>query len=141
VGAAYHQVERLASDDDKESAVGAAYKFDQLGGFEIKANWMQADREGAAKYKQVNLGGSIPFGAHRFFVNVQQQKQAAAKGNSWALAYTWSLSKRTNVYATYASLDNNNTGAFGLTASTPTVAAASAGKDPSVFSLGLRHSF
>jgi predicted porin len=141
LGAAYHQVERLALDDDKESAVGAAYKFDQLGGFEIKANWMQADREGAAKYRQVNLGGSIPFGAHRFFVNAQQQKQAGAKGNSWALAYTYSLSKRTNVYASYASLDNNNAGAFGLTASTPTVAAAAAGKDPDVFALGLRHTF
>jgi predicted porin len=144
LGAAYHEINRLASAKDKESAIGGAYKFDQLGGFEIKANWMEADRAGApAKYKQANLGGSLPFGAHRVYANYQQQKQGAAKGNGWALAYTYSLSKRTNLYASYATLDNNNSAAFGLTSSSVTIApaATSLGKDPSVYSLGLRHTF
>ena len=143
LGAAYHVINRLPADEDKESAIGAAYKFDQLGGFEIKANYMAADREGSAKYKQANLGGSMPFGAHRVYANYQQQKQGNAKGNSWALAYTYSLSKRTNLYASYASLDNNNSGVFGLSSSSVTItpAAAALGADPSVFSLGLRHAF
>ena len=143
LGAAYHQVDRVAAGKDKESAIGAAYKFDQLGGFEIKGNWMAADREGALKYKQANLGGSMPFGAHRVYANYQQQKQGNAKGNSWALAYSYALSRRTNLYASYASLDNNGSGVFGLSSSSVTIApAASAlGKDPDVFSLGLRHSF
>jgi predicted porin len=144
VGAAYHEINRLAIDKDKESAIGAAYKFDQLGGFEVKANWMEADREGTpAKYKQYNLGGSMPFGAHRVYANFQQQKQGAAKGNSWALAYTYSLSKRTNLYASYASLDNNSSGVFGLSSSSVTIAPAATalGKDPDVLSLGLRHTF
>jgi len=143
LGAAYHVINRLPADEDKESAIGAAYKFDQLGGFEIKANYMAADREGSAKYKQANLGGSMPFGAHRVYANYQQQKQGNAKGNSWALAYTYSLSKRTNLYASYASLDNNNSGVFGLTSSSVTIAPAATalGKDPDVFSLGVRHSF
>jgi predicted porin len=77
------------------------------------------------------------------YANYQQQKQGAAKGNTWALGYTYSLSKRTNLYASYASLDNNGSGAFGLTSSSVTIApaATSLGKDPSVYSLGLRHSF
>jgi predicted porin len=143
LGAAYHVVNRVPADNDKETAVGAAYKFDQLGGFELKANYMAADREGALKYKQANLGGSIPFGAHRVYANYQQQKQGAARGNSWALGYSYSLSKRTNVYASYASLDNNSSAAFGLTSSSVTIAPAATalGKDPDVFSLGLRHSF
>jgi predicted porin len=144
LGAAYHTINRVAADNDKEAAVGAGYKFEQLGGFEIKANWMQADREGtAAKYKQANLGGSMPFGAHRVYANFQQQKQGNAKGNSWALAYSYSLSKRTNLYASYASLDNNNSGVFGLNSSSTTVAppATALGADPSVFSLGMRHTF
>jgi len=143
LGAAYHVINRLPADEDKESAIGAAYKFDQLGGFEIKANYMAADREGAAKYKQANFGGSMPFGAHRVYANYQQQKQGNAKGNSWALAWTYSLSKRTNLYASYASLDNNNSGVFGLTSSSVTIAPAATalGKDPDVVSLGVRHSF
>jgi predicted porin len=144
LGAAYHRINRVASGEDKEAAFGAGYKFEQLGGLELKANWMQADREGtAAKYKQVNLGGSMPFGAHRVYANFQQQKQGNARGNSWALAYTYSLSKRTNLYASYASLDNNSAGVFGLTSSSVSVtpAATALGADPSVFSLGLRHAF
>jgi len=143
LGAAYHVINRLPADEDKESAIGAAYKFDQLGGFEIKTNYMAADREGSTTYKQANLGGSMPFGAHRVYANYQQQKQGNAKGNSWALAYTYSLSKRTNLYASYASLDNNNSGVFGLTSSSVTIAPAvtALGKDPDVFSLGVRHSF
>lgn len=144
VGGAYHTIKRLATDDDKESAVGAAYKFDQLGGFELKGNWMQADRAGTpAKYKQYNLGGSMPFGAHRVYANFQQQKLGDAKGNTWALAYTYSLSKRTNLYASYASLDNNNLGVFGLTSSSVTITppATSLGADPDVLSIGIRHTF
>lgn len=144
LGAAYHTINRLPADEDKESAFGAAYRFDQLGGFEIKANWMQADREGtAAKYRQTNLGGSMPFGPHRVYANVQQQKQGNAKGNSWALAYTYSLSKRTNLYASYADLNNNGSAVFGLSSSSVTIAPAATGlgKDPSAFSLGLRHTF
>jgi len=141
VGAAYQQIKRVTTDEDKESAIGAAYKFDQFGGFEIKANWMQAERPALAKYKQANIGGSLPFGAHRVYANFQQQKQGSAKGNTWALAYSYSLSKRTNLYATYASADNNATGQFGLTSSSVSVAAATVGADPNVLSLGIRHSF
>ncbi|MFK3738644.1 porin [Massilia sp. TN1-12] len=144
VGGAYHTIKRLATDDDKESTIGAAYKFDQLGGFELKGNWMQADRAGTpAKYKQYNLGGSMPFGMHRVYANFQQQKQGDAKGNTWALAYTYSLSKRTNLYASYADLDNNRISVFGLTSSSVTIAppATSLGADPKVLSLGVRHTF
>jgi predicted porin len=143
LGAAYHTINRLPADEDKETAFGAGYKFDQLGGFEIKGNYMSADREGAVKYKQANLGVSMPFGAHRVYANYQQQEQGNAKGNTWALAYTYSLSKRTNIYASYASLDNNNSAAFGLSSSSVTIAPAATalGKDPDVFSLGLRHTF
>jgi hypothetical protein len=47
------------------------------------------------------------------------------------------------VYASYASLDNNNSAAFGLSSSSVTIAPAATalGKDPDVFSLGLRHTF
>jgi hypothetical protein len=47
------------------------------------------------------------------------------------------------VYASYASLDNNSSGVFGLSSSSVTIAPAATapGKDPDVFSLGVRHTF
>jgi len=143
LGAAYQQIERVPADEDKEMAIGGAYKFDQLGGFEIKANYMKAERPTLADYKQANIGGSMPFGASRVYANFQQQKQGAAKGNTWALAYSYTLSKRTNLYASYADLNNNAAALFGITSSSVSVTPPSGrnGADPKVLSLGLRHSF
>jgi predicted porin len=141
LGAAYQQIKRVAADEDKETAVGGGYKFDQLGGFEIKANWMKAERPAVADYKQANIGGSIPFGAHRVYVNFQQQKQGNAEGKTWALAYTYSLSKRTNLYASYASLDNNGSSTFGIASSSVTLTPGTVNRDADVLALGLRHAF
>jgi len=145
VGAAYHTVKRVGSGNDKEYAVGGAYKFADLGGFEIKGNYLAADADGPNnKFTQYNLGAGYPIGAGKVLFNYQQDKLSnGAKANAWAVAYTYSLSKRTNLYASYASLDNNNSGLFGLNSSgnNLTPPAASLGGDPSVFAVGIRHSF
>jgi len=145
LGGAYAEVKRVGSGNDKEYAAGAAYKFDQLGGFEVKANYLAADPDGSNnKYQQYNLGAGYPFGANKILVNLQQQKLAnGAKANAWALAYSYALSKRTNLYATYASLNNNGLATFALNSSSNnlTPPATSLGGDPSVFTVGVRHSF
>jgi predicted porin len=65
-----------------------------------------------------------------------------------AVSYTYTLSKRTNFYGTYAQLSNNNRAAFGINASSnnvtpvstnPAISALSA--DPSVLTVGIRHAF
>ena len=145
LGAAYHNVKNDANTDDKEYGAGAAYKFDQLGGFEIKANYLGADPHGPNnQFKEYNLGFGYPIGASKVLVNLQQDRlETGARGNAWALAYTYALSKRTNVYASYASMNNNNLATFALNSSsntlTPPATALSA--DPSVFAIGLRHTF
>jgi predicted porin len=146
VGAAYAETKRLNINNDKEYAVGAAYKFDQFGGLDIKGNYMVADAYGPNnKFTQWNLGAGYPFGASKVLVNFQQNKlQNGAKGKAWAVAYTYALSKRTNVYASYADMDNNNLATFGLTASGSSVSTPSAtslGADPSAFAIGVRHTF
>ena len=145
LGAAYHTVKRLSSGDDKEYGAGAAYTFADIGGLELKANYLSADPEGANnKFKQYNLGGAYPFGPSKFYVNLQQNKiENGAKGNAWALGYTYSLSKRTNLYASYASMDNNGLATFGLSAGSNSLnpPATSLGADPSVFTVGIRHTF
>lgn len=142
LGAGYHVYERLATGDDKEMAFGAGYT---MGAFEIKGNYLEADLTGPNNaYKNSNLGVSYTTGPNKFFVNFQQQKiESGAKGNTVSLAYTYSLSKRTNIYTTYAQLRNNGRGTFGINSSSTNVTPPSTalGADPSVFTLGLRHSF
>jgi len=142
LGAGYHNYERLATGDDKEYAFGAGFKF---GDFDLKGNYLVADPTGNNnKFEQINVGGVYTMGANKFYANVQRNEiDNGAKGNAWALAYSYSLSKRTNIYTTYGTMRNNARGVFGLNASTPSItpAATALGTDPSAFTLGVRHSF
>jgi predicted porin len=69
--------------------------------------------------------------------------ESGARGNAWALAYAYALSKRTNVYTTYGSMRNNARGVFGLNSSSTNVTppATALGADPSAFTVGVRHAF
>lgn len=142
IGGAYHQFENVAAGDDKEWMVGAAYK---IGAIEFRGNYMTADPEGALnEYEQANLGASYTFGANKIYFNAQRNElETGAKGNLFSLAYSYSLSKRTNVYAAYASMRNNASGAFGITSAGSSVAlpAGITGADPQALAIGLRHSF
>jgi predicted porin len=141
-GAGYHTFKRVGTGNDKEYALGAGYKF---GNIEVKGNYLVADQDGANnKFEQLNLGAAMGLGQSKVFANVQQNKlQNGAKGNGFTLAYSYTLSKRTNVYASYASLRNNDLGVFGINASSTNVTpvATALGADPDALTVGLRHSF
>jgi predicted porin len=147
-GLGYHQLERVAQEDDKEVGFGAGYKF---GDFDLKANYLSADQAGANnKFEQINVGAAYAMGPNKFFVNLQRNEiDNGARGNAWAIAYTYAFSKRTNLYTTYGSMRNNERAGFGLNSSstsiTPTTTGATpvtvAGADPTVFTLGVRHTF
>jgi predicted porin len=142
IGAGYHQLERVALEDDKEVAFGAGYK---LGDFDIKANYLAADQAGANnKFEQINVGGAYTMGSNKFFVNLQRNEiDNGARGKAWAVAYSYALSKRTNLYTSYGSMRNNERGVFGLNASSTNVTpvASALGADPTAFTVGMRHSF
>ncbi|MFL6710434.1 MAG: porin [Massilia sp.] len=143
VGAAYHEFKRLANDVDKEYTLGAGYKF---GDFEVKGGYLAADQAGPNnKFEQYNLGGIYSLAAHKFYVNFQQDRNQAggARGNGGTLAYSYSFSKRSNVYASYAKLNNNKAGAFGINSASNNITppATALGSDPSALTVGIRHSF
>lgn len=142
LGAGYHVLTRLATGDDKEYTVGAGYK---VGDLEFKGNYLVADQTGANnKFEQFNIGAAMAFGKGKAYVNLQQNKmENGAKGNGFTLAYSYALSKRTNVYTSYASLRNNNLATFGLNASSTNVTpvATALGADPSALTFGMRHTF
>jgi predicted porin len=142
VGGAYHTVENLTVGKDKEYIVGAAFKFSD---FEIKTNYMVADPTGTNnKYEQVNLGASYAFDANKIYTNFQTNKlENGAKGNLFSVAYSYSLSKRTNVYAAYATMRNNAQGLFAIysAGSNITPPTTTPGADPTGLTVGLRHTF
>jgi predicted porin len=142
LGVGFHTFKRVSSGNDKEYAFGAAYKW---GDFEFRGNWMAADQQGPKnRFSQYNVGGSWAFGPGKLYVNLQENKiDTGAEGYAYAFAYTYALSKRTNVYTTYASLHNNNQGLFGLNAASTMLnpPPTSPGADPSVFNVGIRHTF
>ena len=143
VGAAYHNVERQATGDDKEYSVGVAFKPGN--DLEFKGNYLVADPTGSNnKFSQANVGVSKGFGPHKVFFNAQQNKiDGGAKGNAFTVAYSYALSKRTNLYSTYAKMLNNGAAVFGLNASSTQLnpPATAFGADPSVFNVGVRHTF
>jgi predicted porin len=142
LGLGFHTVKRLSSGNDKEYAFGAAYKF---GDIEFKGNWLCADLEGPNnRFMQYNVGAAMAFGPTKVYVNLQDNKiDNGAEGYAYAFALTYALSKRTNVYTSYASLHNNSRATFSLNAATSVLGPPpnSPGADPSVFNVGLRHSF
>ncbi len=140
VGGAYHTNNNNVAGDTKEYAVGAGYKF---GDFEVKGNWLEQDPAGANnKFDQYNIGAAYSMGAGKFFVNYQQNKiENGARGKGFNIDYSYALSKRTNIYTGYARMDNNNLGNFALNSSSVKLAPGKAGTDPSVFNVGIRHSF
>jgi predicted porin len=140
LGGAYHTNNNNVAGDTKEYALGAAYKF---GDFEVKGNWLVADPAAANnKFTQYNLGAAYAMGAGKFFVNLQQNKiENGARANGWNVDYSYALSKRTNLYTGYARLNNNSLGNFAMNSSSIKLAPGKVGADPSVFNVGIRHSF
>ena len=52
------------------------------------------------KFEQYNLGVAYALAANKFYFNYQNDKlENGAKGKAYAVAYSYSLSKRTNLYA------------------------------------------
>ncbi len=141
LGAAYQETD-LPTGKKKEFASGAGYKWSD---FEVRAGYLVADPAGSNNaYEQLNIGGTYATGPNKFFVQAQRQELGnGAKGNGFTLAYSYTLSKRTNLYSTFAILKNNDIGTFGLSSAGGTFgpAANAFGADPKVFNVGVRHSF
>lgn len=142
LGAGYHEIERVVAGSDKQYIVGASYK---IGAIQVKANYLASDPTGPNnKFEQANIGVSTGLGNGRLFTSVQQNKdETGAKANGLAATYSYNLSTRTNVYASYANLRNNSLGRFGLYSATAklTPTATQLGSDPSAFAIGMQHRF
>ncbi|MES2535277.1 MAG: porin [Pseudomonadota bacterium] len=93
---------------------------------------------GSDESREALIGVSVPFGASTVLASYVKKDDRSAAGNDayqWALGYTYAVSKRTNFYAAYARISNDNTASY-------TVGNASeAGSGDKAFNIGVRHLF
>ena len=91
-------------------------------------------------------GGTYTTGPHTFLAQVQKLAQAnpagaERKATVYGLAYTYALSKRSTLYATWGRSSNNATSSIALLAADVSIAPSVAGADPKATGIGIRHSF
>ncbi|MEB0135225.1 porin [Actimicrobium sp. CCC2.4] len=84
------------------------------------------------------LGVTVPFGAHTIlgsYIRKDDKNAVNQDANQWALGYRYAFSKRTDLYAAYARIKNDNGAGY-------TVGSAiEAGSGDKAFNLGIRHTF
>lgn len=117
-----------------DTLIGGTYDLQQV---KLHAAWGESKEEGSNKAKSYMLGASAPMGAKgsvmASWTNVKVDNVADTKSDVYSVAYTYGLSKRTNVYASYAYTANDAQADLG--------GASAAGKDVSKYAVGVRHSF
>ena len=113
------------------AAVHAAYAINK-GAVAGGPNIVQADT------RDTLIGVSVPFGASTFLASYIQKKDKTAAANDakqFALGYTYALSKRTNLYTSYAHISNSAAAAY--TAGNAT----DVGTGTASYNFGVRHTF
>jgi predicted porin len=124
--------------DSKTTLLGGTYDF---GVVKLHAAYAVNKGETAAGATSIDrddamLGVSAPVGAGRVLASyMRRSNDLVANGdtNVLSLGYTYDLSKRTNLYTSYARVKNDAAANLG--------SAAAAGLDPSIFNVGVRHRF
>ena len=150
VTAAYHDVNLVVAGGDAGSAktafLGGTWDFRVV---KVHAAYAWNKGEDTAgneilKGKDGMLGLSAPVGPGRLLASYIRHKDDRfddRDADQWALGFTWDLSKRTNLYTSYARMKNDGGAVLGFTGVNSAYAPAGVGQDPSLFNLGIRHKF
>ena len=124
----------------KQMGLGGGYNF---GSVRLSAGYSVNDPAGANKFTGTNLG--VAFKAGNGWVMGQMHRMAesasGAVGNTLAVSYVYSLSKRTDLTVSAGMQRNNATGNFALRASDNQVAPGAVGADPKAIGFGIAHKF
>jgi predicted porin len=136
VAAAWFQRQNaLATDQTRNALVTARYRFSMV---EAMLGYAENHGLAGAHSDDTVIGVIVPQGAHKLYASYvrHDDKTAAARNaNQWALGYTYSLSKRTDLYAAYGHIANSNGATFKVGNATET------GSGNAATNLGIRHIF
>lgn len=130
-----HHNGRNATDTDavKNSFLGGSYNFGVAKaflGYQTEKGLAALDRDDAL------VGVQVPFGAHTVMASYIRKNDKAATNNDanmLGVAYTYALSKRTNLYTSYVRIDNKNSLVY--------TTKAGDGSGDKEFNVGIRHKF
>jgi predicted porin len=134
----------LGVDGDVTDAIlGATYDF---GAFKLHGAYGQKKADaglldaGDVKIRSYMIGATVPFGASKIraeYVRNDNRDIDNADSNVWALSYTYSMSKRTTLYATYAHVSNDDLSSLGIGGPGEAVT----GDNATGVAIGIQHNF
>ncbi len=136
VRAAYYRKHNRTDTDKMESKMLAAnYDFGVAKVFAAVADndWF------ISKSRDFLIGATVPFGPHTFLASfIRKTGRGVSDGddaNQIGLGYTYSLSKRTNLYAAYGRINNDGDARYTVGNNSEN------GTSTKAFNLGVRHTF
>lgn len=138
---AYDSLKATAFNTLKEVLLGANYNF---GPATMHAAFETEKDDVGGDFRDFLLGVSVPLGQGKLLASyVKKQDRAATQrgGRQLAVGYTYTLSKRTNLYSSFGTIDNE------LAATNMVGDASSGGSKPAAghgsraMALGIRHKF
>ena len=140
VGAVYQVMQKASAEDQEEWGIGGSYNF---GVVQVLASYQAVDGLGNVNGAEGDLwqvGVAVPVGAagkvHLAYGEFDRDDLNNRGAESYSIAYTHALSKRTTAYVAYNNTENESgTGAFGV------VGGTGLGDDSDVFAVGVRHTF
>ena len=91
------------------------------------------------KSRDFLVGVSVPYGNHNFiasYINKDGRSASNLDASQFGLGYTYALSKRTNLYAAWATIDNKRGGLLYKVGNNSEI-----GSGDKAFNLGVRHTF
>lgn len=118
---------------NKTSNIGGSY---DLGVAKLFAQTNQTKVDGSADIDGYVVGATAPLGAGTVRFSLSETDKAGAKSNLTAIGYVYGLSKRTDLYATYARVTNKGGATAALNGAVTGANASSSGYD-----FGVKHSF
>ena len=122
-----------AGTTNKTSNLGASY---DLGVAKLMAQSNTTKLTGAADIKGRNIGALVPMAGGTFRVSQAQTDQAGKIAKQTSVGFVNPLSKRTDLYATYARVSNSGGSAVALNGASTAANASSTG-----YEFGVKHSF
>lgn len=132
-----------ADTDVKNALLGATYNF---GAFKLHGIYGQNKTDDnltgdSFKIRSYLLGVTVPFGASAIraeYIRNDNRDIDNADSNVYALSYTYAMSKRTTLYATYAHVSNDDNSDLGIGGPG---GVSPAGENGSGVAVGVQHKF
>lgn len=133
---AHHQLNNAtATDTTKNTLLAARYKFSVAEG---SIGYAVNKGSGTADSRDFIVGVSVPVGTSRLlasYIRRDDKTGVNRDASQWAVGYFYGLSKRTDLYAAYARIKNDNGAEFKVGNATDT------GSGNKAFNFGVRHTF